>query len=339
VAGEGISLVRHQLDGARDAWLAGDWKAARAGAQNALSGAVAARDAQLHAGASLLLAQVLSLQSSFAWARRFGTRARDLFAGEQQPNGVADAMLCLSYIDSALGHEELAVCAADAAIAGGEGSTRRSAAGLNYRGVAAIWSGEYREARALLATACQLAPQEAGSPSAVFQPQANAVFNEVLRCARMRMEGHRVDLSELQLLLERQWALVKAGTTGSLISTSVDPGLFLLDFASCFLASRCGQDAAADRHYLACLQRAARLPQTSWMQALVLWARLERTLAAGDAEQVASTAAGLVAVADAGEHAPMRAFARRLAAEARRYLDRAPSAHATWFAAPIVEGP
>jgi hypothetical protein len=332
VAGDGHSLMRHQLEVARQSWRAGNWAAARAGAQNALSAAVAARDPHLEARASLLLAQVLALQSSFGWARRFAARARDLFDRERDPLGLSDATLSLSFVDSALGHEELAVRAAADAAAGAKGMTRRGAAGLNYRGVAALWTGEFGNARSMLATACELAPDEARARGAVFQPLANAVFGEVLRSAEMRAQGHRVDLSELARQLGRLRALVEQGTPGALVDSSADPGLFLLEFTSCFLASRTGQAAEADMHYLGCLQRATRLPESSWMQALLWWARLERTLAAGEAAETAVSAARLVAVAEAGEHAPMKALARRLAAEAKDYLDEAPSECATWFA-------
>lgn len=332
MASDGSSITWHQLDKARQAWRAGDWMDARAGAQTALSAAVASRDAHLEAGASLLLAQVLTLQSSYAWARRFGSRARDLFARECDPGGLSDAILSLSFVDSALGHEAVAMRAAEDAAAGAHGMARRGAAGLNYRGVAALWSGHHRSARGMLEAACELAPEEAGSRAAVFHPLANAVFSEVLRCAQMRMQGHRVDLSELALLLERQRLLVQEGATGSLTGISADPGLFLLEFASCFLASRTGQSDRADQYYLACLQLAARLPKSSWMQGLLWWARLERTLAAGEAQEAAASAARLVAVAEGGEHEPMKALAGRLASEAQHYLARAPSEHATWFA-------
>jgi hypothetical protein len=332
VAGGSSSLVRQQLEAARQSWLLGDWFEARRGAQKTLSSAVACRDAHLEAGASLLLAQVLALQSSFAWARRFGTRACELFAERHDPVGLSDSVLCMSYVDSALGRDAAAMRHADTAIAGLDGSARRSAAGLNYRGVVAGWTGQYGAARRALEAACELAPAEAGSPAAVFHPQSNAMFNEVLRCARMRMEGHRVDLSELAALVGRQRRLVQAGETGCLTQTSADPGLFLLEFASCFLATRSGDTARADAHYLACLQRAVRLPETSWMQALLWWARLERTLAAGEASEAAVSAARLVAAAEAGEHVPLKALARGLGAEAREHIGREPSEHATWFA-------
>ncbi|WP_460894892.1 hypothetical protein [Ramlibacter monticola] len=324
--------MRHQLETARRSWRAGDWMEARTGAQEVLSAAVVARNAHLEAGASLLLSQVLALQSSFAWGHRFARRARELFTREQDPDGLSDAMLTLSYLDSALGNENLAVRAAEDAAAGAHGIARRPAAGLNYRGVAAAWGGQYCSAHGVLDAACELAPEDAGSRAAVFQPLANAGFTEVLRCAEMRMRGHRVDLSALSNLLARQWALVKEGAAGSLVSGSADPGLFLLEFASCFLASRTGDAEGADRHYLGCLRRIPRLPETNWMQALLWWARLERTLSAGEVLETTVSAARLVGAAEAGEHVPMKTLARRLAAEAQANLATAPSEYATWFA-------
>jgi hypothetical protein len=331
VEGGSTSLMRHQLDTARQSWMRGDWMDARDGAQKVLAAAVACRDPHLEGSASLLLAQVLTLQSRFGWARRFGERARELFASESDPRGLSESMLSLSYVDSALGQEELAIRGAEAVMAGADGIARRGAAGLNYRAVAASWSGQHGTARGMLDGACELAPDEAGCRSAVFHPLANAIFTEVLRCARMRMAGHRVDLSELARLLAREWELVKAGATGSLAEISADPGLFLLEFASCFLATRIGDAARADQHYLGCLERASRLPPTSWMHALLWWARLERTLAAGETKEIAASAARLVAAAGAGEHEPLKALARSLAAEAREYLARAQREPASWF--------
>ena len=331
VEGGSTSLMRHQLETARQSWMRGEWMDARDGAQKALTAAVACRDPHLEGRASLLLAQVLTLQSRFGWARRFGERARHLFENESDPRGLSEAMLSLSYVDSALGQEDLAVRGAEAVVAGTDGIARRGAAGLNYRGVAASWGGQYGTARGMLDAACELAPDEAGCRSAVFHPLANAIFTEVLRCARMRMAGHRVDLSELARLVAREWELVKAGATGSLAEISADPGLFLLEFASCFLATRTGDAARADQHYLGCLERAARLPPTSWMHALVWWARLERSLAAGDAKEIGVSAARLASAARASEHAPLKALARSLAAEAREYLARAPREAVSWF--------
>lgn len=311
----GASDIRHELGVARDSWSAGNWLDTGERAKKTLAAAVTARDSHSEAQACLLLAGVLTVESRFAWARKFATRAQALFSSHDDATGWADSTLALSYVDGALGDDLLAARAAEEALAGANQLHRRGAAGLNYRGVAAFWAGDYGTARGVLDAACQLTREETGSSASVFHPLSNAVFTEVLRCAHGSMARHRVDFSELARLLCEQDKLLKAGATGSLIGFSADPGLLLYEFASCFAASRTGDAALADRHYLACLQRAARLPGSSWMWALVWWARLERTMAAGTAKEAAASVQRLLETAAAGEHVPMKRLAGRLAAE------------------------
>ncbi|HET8746574.1 MAG TPA: hypothetical protein VFM98_13285 [Ramlibacter sp.] len=316
----GASEIRHELHAARDAWSAGDWLGTGERAKKTLAAAVTARDSHGEAQACLLLASVLSLESRFAWARTFATRAQALFAKHHDATGFTDSMLALSYVDGALGDDVLSAQAAEQALAGAGRVPARGAAGLNYRGVAACWAGDYGTARGVLDAACHLAREETGSQAAAFHPLSNAVFTEVLRCATGRMARHRVDFSELGRLLYEQEQMLRAGAIGTLTGGSPDPALLLYEFASCFAASRTGDAGLADRHYLACLERAARLPGTSWMWSLVWWARLERTLAAGTVHDAAASVQRLVATAAAGEHAPMKKLAARLAAEAQGCL-------------------
>jgi hypothetical protein len=324
--------MRHQLEVARAAWSAGDWLDAGERAKRTLAAAVASRDSHLEAEACALLAGVLTLESRFSWARSFATRARGLFEKHHDGAGMAASLLALSYVESAIGNDELSVRAAEDTIAGVDGVQRRGAAGLNYRGVAAFWAGDFGTARGVLDAACQLTREETGSGAAVFHPLANAIFTEVLRCAQMRMQGHRVDFSELLRLLADQERLVKAGATATLTGISAEPGLLLYDFASCFAASRTGDAARADRHYLSCLRRASRLPEGAWMRGLAWWARLERTTAAGEVQETNASVRRLMEAAGAGEHVPMKNLAARLAAEALASVQRAASPEATWFA-------
>lgn len=315
---------------ATSAWRAGQWRPVGEHAKRALAGAVACRDRHHEARASLLLAQVLTLESRFQWAHRFASRARQLFAEDHDTAALFDSSLALSYVESALGRQEQAMRIAADAITGA-GLSSRGAAGLNYRGIAAFWNSDYGTARRVLRAACELAPEHAGGRAGLFQPLTNAVCNEVLRCAHARIAGHRTDLSELEALVARAWELVNDGAIGSVATSFTGAGLLLLEFASCFLATRSGETEKADRHYLACLTRAAQLPAGSWMHGLVWWARLERTLATGDASQVHASLEGLTRAAAAGEHAPMKQLAERLCAEAQSHLARLPSPAATWF--------
>ncbi|MBL0426362.1 hypothetical protein [Ramlibacter alkalitolerans] len=311
--------------------MASEWRAAYAGAKGALTEALAVRHPQFQAEASSLLAQVLTLQSQFRLAAQLANRARAAFAELQDPAGAADAMLTLSYVESALGHAESAAAAAAQVSAGNCTVQRREASGLTYRGIAAIWRGDYGTARGVLDSACELSPQEVGSGAAAFQPLVNAIFAEVLRSAELRMKGNRSELTQLEALLAEAWKLAKTGSTKCLVSISALPGMFLLCFSTCFYASRSGQSARADKYYLKCLEHASRLPETSWMQALVLWARLERSIAAREVHEAVVSAGRMLVVAGAGEHEPMKALARRLGSEAQNYLGSAASPYATYM--------
>jgi hypothetical protein len=324
------SRLGEELGAAKAAWLAGEWRSAHAGAKRVLAEAIAARHPRLQAQACSLLAQALSLQSQFRLAAQFANRARSGFAELQDPVGVADALLTLSYAESALGNEESAAAAAEQVSAGARGVQRRPAAGLTHRGIAAIWRGDYGTARGVLDAACQLASEE-GEPVPAFQPLVKSIFAEVLRSADLRMKGHRAELTQLEGLLAGAWGLAKAGSTNSLVDNPPSAGMFLLCFSSSFFASRAGQGARADKYYLKCLEHASKLPETSWMQALVLWARLERSIASREVHEAAVSAGRMLVLAGGGEHEPMKALARRLGSEAQNYLGSAASPYATYM--------
>jgi hypothetical protein len=325
------SRWREELSAAQAGWLAGRWRPARDAAKRILAEVSAAGQPQLHAQACLLVAQALSLESQYALAARFAARARQLFAQQQDAGGQAESVLLVSAIESALGHDREAVEAAELATAGVHGLQRRAAAGLNYRGVAALWRNDYATARGVLDTACGLAPEEAGRSASAFHPLVNAIFAEALRNADLRMQGQPAQLAELEMLVAHAWALVKTGDTRCLVDISPTPGLFLLSFATCFLASRSGEADRADRYYLKCLEHAAGLPQASWMHALVWWARLERTTAAREVQEAGVSAQRMLVVALDSEHVPLKSLARRLGADAQNYLGAAASPYATFM--------
>lgn len=306
----GNTVAKHELQQARQAWSAGNWTRTRGCAQRALAGAAAAHDRHLDASASLLLAQVLTLESRFDWAQRFASRASGLFRALSTQSDSIEALLILSYIHSARGHEDLAVRAtAEAGRFSGDVEHLGGAA-LNYSGVAAFWRRDHGTARAVLDAACQLAPQYG---AASFQPLVNAAFSELLRCADMRMRGHRTDVSDLLGLVARARQVEQWGATESLSSAAASTaGLFLLEFESFYAANLTGNTARADGFYLACLKRAVTLPSGSWMQGLVLWAQLERARAASDLRGARRCANAMVRTYTAGEHAPMRELALRL---------------------------
>lgn len=316
--------VRYELTAAREALILGDCRGVRTLAGRGLAAAVGRRDKHSQAIALLLLGHALTLESKMQWAHQFVTRAQILFSEIQDPVGISDCCLSLSYIDSALGRHDQALCAARDAFIGAGGIDRRRASGLNYYGVASFWMRDYGTAQGVLDAACEFAKEEAGSVAGTFQPLINACFTEVLRVNDSQLRGHRVDGSELERYVAHSQELVNAGMTVNLTKGPVDSGMFLLEFASCFIASRRGRNDLADMHYLGCLERAANLPDSSWMRALVWWARLERAKVAAELREATESADAMVALANASEHVPLKALAEALRADLRTSVGTGP---------------
>lgn len=310
----GNSLVRHELVRAREAWSAGDWMAARDRSQKALVGASGARERHLEASASLLLAQALILESRFDWAQRFASRAKLMFQKLSEPAGSCEALLNLSYAESALGRDEVALRAASEAVAFSQQVQHLSAAGLNYVGVVSFWRGDYGTARGVLDAACAYAPAQGAHRAVAFQPLVNAAFTELLRCANLRMQGHGADISDLASLVAKARDLQERGATASLSQAASSAGLFLLEFESFYVANLSGDSSRADSSLLACLKRSTGLPQSSWMHGLVQWARFERARSIADGTEVAASAQALARSYQASEHVPMKNLVRRLCA-------------------------
>lgn len=325
--------VQYELASAREALAVGDCETVRTAARKGLAAATARRDKHSQAKASLLLGQALMLESRMRRAHLFLTKAQALFKEVHDPVGIADCLLTLSYVDSALGRGDQALRAAGDAVSGAGGIDRRGAAGLNYYGVASFWTRSYGTARGVLDAACQLAVEETGSAAATFQPLTNAGFTEVLRVTDAQMKGDRVDASGLERCVSQSRQLVKAGATGSLMKGPADAGMFLVEFESCFLASRTGRSSEADAHYLGCLERASKLPSSSWMQALVWWARLERAKAAGELAEAAVSASAMVALANTSEHVPLKGLAEALRSDIRTEICGRAIAPAAWTTA------
>lgn len=313
----GNALARHELLRAREAWSTGHWTAARSSAQRALAGALGTGDRHVEALASLLLAQSLALESRFEWAQRFARTAKLLFHRIADPAGVCEALFIRSYAESAIGCDDAALRSASQAVSLSQQVQHLSAAGLNYVGVASFWRGDYGTARGVLDAAAMYAPEHAKNRAAAFQPLVNAAFTELLRCVQSQLQGKYVDLSELERLVADARRLEQQGITESLSQAALPAGLFLLEFESFYVANVLGNAAQSDRHYLACCQRAIRLPQNSWMQGLLRWAQMERARAARDARKAAVIAQAFASICQAGEHAHMESLARRLRSSLR----------------------
>ena len=94
--------------------------------------------------------------------------------------------------------------------------------------------------------------------------------------------------------------------------TSTDSGLILLDFASCFSASRAGLLEEAYQHFAACRDRTCAMPRPGWLQALVWWLRLELARAHCNVPLSIHSAHAMGIFAGRGEHAPLQALANSL---------------------------
>ena len=86
-------------------------------------------------------------------------------------------------------------------------------------------------------------------------------------------------------------------------------GLLLLDFANCFLSSRLGWLEDADDYCLACLDRAARLLRTSWLQAIIWWRAWSARVRAERTTSVLQSAKKVAAEARIKEHVQLEELA------------------------------
>ena len=320
------------LAAAHQAWADGHWSDARLRAQKALATAAAHHDQRREASASLLLARALALESQFDWSRRFAQAALQLSRESGDEAGALEALLAVSRVESALGHDEEALRAAAEAVSGSRHLPLLHAAALDAVGVASLWAGDHGTARGALDAACEIARKQAGTRDASFQPLVDAAFAEALRGVDQRLQGRPVDASELESLLARARQLKAIGATAGLVQSVPRAALLLLlAFAEFQGAHLAGDAAGDDGHYLACLACASRLPAGSWMQSLAWWARLERAMVGRNPEEVLESAQALSHVSAMAAHEPMKRLAERVCAHAHEWLRDAPSFSATWF--------
>lgn len=320
------------LAAARRAWSDGNWHDARHHAQQALAAAAAHHDRRREASASLLLVRSLALASQFDWARRFAQGALQLSREAGDEAGALEALLALSQVESALGHDKDALRAAAEAVSGARHLPLLHAAALGALGVASAWAGDHGTARAALGAAGEAARKQAGARDASFQPLVDAAFAEALRGVDQRLQGLAVDASELESLLARaRQAKAVGADAGPVQAVPRDGLLLLLAFAEFQGADRTSDAAPDDGHYLACLGCAARLPPGSWLRSLAWWARLERAMAHRNPDEALESAQALAHVSAAAGHEPMKRLAARVCTQAQEWLRDAPSFSATWF--------
>lgn len=155
----------------------------------------------------------------------------------------------------------------------------------------------------------------AGQESAAdaFQPSLHTCFAEALQVLeRERLHSQPADLTELERLLAQARENAPDGEATASQRATLDIGALLLDFASCFVACRRGRAKEADAFYLACLERATGFAPTSWVQAVLWWARVERAVCHGDIEASTSSLHAMGEVARAVGHAQLQAVAMTL---------------------------
>ncbi|MFC5497403.1 hypothetical protein ACFPOE_07650 [Caenimonas terrae] len=318
----GPTRERYLAD-ARQALGIGETRKGRRMARQVLAASVDAADVAMQAQAALVLSQAHVLESRFRLAHETSAQARKLFQQAGHGAGVAEALAIHSYAASALGLDGPALQAAcDAMSLQTDASALAQARGLNYMGLAATWTRDFATARKALEASIWYTRQ-AGDGAAAFQPLINLCFSEVLQIVeRERLHQGPADLAELERRVCQARAAADSGPSVAVHPATRDIGLLLLDFAGCFIASRRGRTEDADACYLACLEKASRFPRTSWVQAVLWWARVERAVCYGDIEASVSSLHAMAAVARAGEHAQLHALAKTLEATLRPPLNQ-----------------
>lgn len=323
----GDGVARQDLRAAQHALCIGEARNGRRLARRALASSVGAGDLSLQAEAALVLSHAYVLASRLRLAHRMSSRAHRLFARDCNAAGQAEALAIHSYSASALGLDSQALQSACDSISLRSDTLAplAQARGLNYLGLASSWTGDFATARGALEASIWFANQ-ADTAGAAFQPLVNLCFAEVLRAVEHdRHCREPADLSDLEQLVARARAMAGSGQSGAFHPAGRETGLLLLDFAGCFIASRRGRTDDADACYLACIERAARFPRSSWVHAVAWWARVERAVAYGDIETSIASLQAMGELAQAGEHARFQALAGTLAETLRAPLNQGDS--------------
>lgn len=311
-------LTNHCLSLAREALTQGQPAKGHQLAQHALMRGVKARDARIEAEAFLVLGQAYLLESRLRLAHQVSARAHALFCRDSNMAGQADSLAIMSHAASMLGRNDEAVEAASDAIAlcGRLASHRAYAFGYNYLGLACAWARNFPKASEALDASVWFAHHKADEAASSFHPWVNLCFSEVLQVVELERAGQPADLARLRSLVRHGQAMAKQGRTAMLKpGTSTDLGLILLDFASCFSASRAGLLEEAFEHFAACRDRTCSLPRAGWLQVIVWWARLELARAYGNVPLCIRSAHAMGVFARRGEHAQLQAMANALEAD------------------------
>lgn len=319
--------VRQYLQVAQDALGVGKTRKSRRMAHQVLVRSECGGATSMEAEAALVLSQAYVLESRFRLAHAMSARAQKLFKRESNAARMAEALAVHSYSASALGLDGPALQAAcdSMSLRTDTASALAQARGLNYMGLASSWTRDFATARNALEASIWFTRQ-ASDTATGFQPLVNLCFAEVLQIVeRERLRQAPADLAELERLVARGHVMASSGQSGTFQKGTLDIGLLLLEFCRCFVASRLGRTVDADAHYLACLELASRFPRTSWVHAVLWWARVERAVAYGDIEASMGSLRAMGQAARAGEHAQLEALARTLQDTLRPPLNQSDS--------------
>jgi hypothetical protein len=323
-------LTKQYLAAAQDALCIGQTRKGRRMAHQVLVKSVGACDQSMEAEASLVLSQAYVLESRFRLAHETSSRARRLFLQRSNDARMAEALAIHSYSASALGLDGQALQAAcdSMSLRTDTASAVAQARGLNYMGLASAWTGDFATARGALEASIWFVRQASDAATA-FQPLNNLCFVEVLQVVEHeRRHQEPADLAELERLVAQARSMADSGQSEGFHKSTRDIRLLLLDFFCCFIASRRGRTQDADAFYLACLEKAARFPRTSWVQAVLWWARVERALCYGDIEGSIASLHAMGEHAKAGEHVQLHTLSMTLQATLRPPLNQSDSSYA-----------
>jgi hypothetical protein len=305
------SVASSELASAMDAMDASQTRRSLQIAHRTLARAVKARDRHTQARASLVMAQAFVLRSRMEVGSRFSSDAASLFGSESDAGGQADALSVQSYCASAMGRtgEAIELASRGISLRADRAADASTGVGLNYFGVASFWAGDFSTARGVLDASIWYGLQQ-GDAALAYQPLVNACFTEVLRITEREGRGLDSDLSELSRLVARAQGLRRDGERG-FVRGSATIGLLLLDFCSCFLATKAGRPHGAEAALRDCIQRAGTLPRGSWLRAVPWWARMERKKAIGDIAGAIHSGRAMATLARTGEHESLARLAER----------------------------
>lgn len=265
-------------------------------------------DGYQEARALLALARAAVVESRLHHASTLALRVAASFERHGDVAGCAQALMVASYASAMLGRDGAAVTAAErcAGILAGS-SPAQEAEALNYRGVAAFWSGDPATAARVLDVAAWWAG-DATRADSPYQPLVNRAFAEVLVKFAPGRNGADADLLLRQV---RQLdALHDERRTQTLGLTSVHLAR-CIELAVRAFAALAGGDDGRVLQLLGALDRATvSVDAHSWLHALPWWVRTVRAARQRSTDAACHAALQMEAAATRGENLALAQIAR-----------------------------